>query len=509
MKSDSKSNSNQGNLGTSKINYQLNGRKRKLKHFFFQVRYKSIHERMEALSQKSHHFLEEIKSLGFTRTMDELERGKLSVFNQLNFFQFITGIVVPLLCFFGNYKFPVTSFFLASLPACVSLLVLFLNFYFRYEAGMITYFVLYPLATSIVYMSGMNLGVELYFVLNGILAVFFLPLISQMLFSVALSMVSYFVLAVINKEYSYQLHTSNFLLYLFNQVTAIVFIFYALFLIKKESNLYQFGILATNKALQEKNEKIEKQKAEIEQTAAKLDELNSLKNKLFSVISHDMKTPMYALRNLFRSMQQMNMSGREIKSIIPDVVSDLNYTTGLMENLLHWAKSQMNAANISPDELDMEAITDEAIHLHHLQATTKKITITREMDKSFNVFADKDMVTLVLRNLLSNAIKFTPENGTIIIRLKNESPFCRVSVIDNGIGMDQESISRIQDNSYYSTNGTAKESGTGLGLMLSRDFLSKNGGALLIESEPGKGSVFSFTLPLVESVNIQQLTVDS
>jgi signal transduction histidine kinase len=320
-----------------------------------------------------------------------------------------------------------------------------------------------------------------------------------MLFSVGLSMVSYFVLVVLNKEYHYQLHSSNFALYIFNQGTSIIFIFYALFLIKKENNLYQFGILATNKALQEKNDKIEKQKTEIEQKAVELSELNSLKTKLFSVISHDMKTPMYALRNLFRSMQQLNMSGKEIKSIIPDVVSDLNYTTGLMENLLHWVKSQMNAANVSPGELSMEDIIDETIHIHHLQATTKKISIIREMNEPTFVFADRDMVTLVLRNLLSNAIKFTPANGTIIIRLKTESDYCRVSVIDNGIGMDEEVLSKIQDNSYYSTHGTARESGTGLGLMLCRDFLSKNNGTLSIESEKGKGSTFSFTLPVGEN----------
>jgi two-component system sensor histidine kinase/response regulator len=500
MKSTGKSHSIQGKPRILEIGRKFNGWWEKFLRIFHHDKNRSLHDRMETFSQKSQHFLEEIKSLGFTRTMDELEKGKLSVFNQLNFFQFITGIVVPLLCFFGNYKFPVAAFFVASLPAWVSLVVLYLNFYFRYEAGMITYFILYPLATSIVFMSGMNLGVELYFILNGILAVFFITLISQMLFSVGLSMVSYFVLVVINKEYNYQLHTTNFFLYLFNQITAIVFIFYALFLIKKENNLYQFGILGSNKALQEKNEKIERQKAEIEQKATELSELNSLKNKLFSVISHDMKTPMYALRNLFRSMQQLDISGREIKSMIPDVVSDLNYTTGLMENLLHWVKSQMNAANISPSELNMEEITDEAIHVHQLQASTKKIFIIREMDESLSVFADRDMVTLVLRNLLSNAIKFTPEKGKIIIRVNNETPFCRVSVIDNGIGMDQEGLARIQDNSYYSTNGTAKESGTGLGLMLCRDFLSKNGGTLMIESEPGHGSVFSFTLPLSENV---------
>ncbi len=190
------------------------------------------------------------------------------------------------------------------------------------------------------------------------------------------------------------------------------------------------------------------------------------------------------------------MSGKEIKAIIPDVVSDLNYTTGLMENLLHWVKSQMQSASISPGELDMEEITDDAIHVHQLQATTKNISIKREMEESLLVFADKDMMTLVLRNLLSNAIKFTPEKGAIIIRMKKESPYCRVSIIDNGIGMDHEALTRIQENNYYSTNGTAKESGTGLGLMLSKDFLSRNGGALLIESEPGKGSIFSFTVPL-------------
>lgn len=500
MKSSGKSDSIRGRPRRFDPDRFISTRLDKVKLFFQAAKNQSLQNRMVVFSQKSQHYLEEIKSLGFTRTMDELEKGKLRVFNQLNLFQFMTGIIVPMLSFFGNNKFPVGTFFIASLPAWVNLFVLYLNFYFRYEAGMITYFILYPVVISMVYMYGMNLGVELYFVLNGIMAVFFLPMISQMLFSVALSMVSYFVLVVINKGYSYQLHTSNFYLYLFNQGTAIIFIFYALFLIKRENGLYQIGILTTNRELQEKNKKIENQKAEIEQKAIELSELNSLKNKLFSVISHDMKTPMYALRNLFRSMQQLDMSGREIKAIIPDVVSDLNYTTGLMENLLHWVKSQMQSSSISPGELDMADITEEAIQVHQLQAATKKVSITREMDKPFMVYADRDMVTLVVRNLLSNAIKFTPEHGAIIVRVKSEFPFGRISVIDNGIGMDPETLKKIQENSYYSTNGTASESGTGLGLMLSRDFLSKNGGKLTIESEPGRGSIFSFTLPLAENV---------
>jgi two-component system, sensor histidine kinase and response regulator len=326
------------------------------------VKHNDLSVRMERLSQRSQHYLEDIKSLGLTKKMDDLERRKLSVFNQLNFFQFVTGIIVPVSCFFGNNKFPLNSFFIASLPAWVSLLVLYINFYYRYEAGMLTYFVLYPLVNSIVYMNGMNLGVELFFILNGILAVFFLQEISQMVFSIGFSMVSYFVLAVINKNYPYQLQTANFFFYLFNQIAAIAFIFYGLFLIKKENNLYELGILATNRELQETNEKIEKQKLVIEEKAKELDELNSLKNKLFSVISHDLKTPMYALRNLFGSMQQMNVSGKEIKQLIPDVVSDIGYLTGLMENLLLWAKSQMNAGSLQLREIDMGSMVEEVVN---------------------------------------------------------------------------------------------------------------------------------------------------
>ena len=496
MKITGKSNSILGKFRILDIGQVISFWKAKHPKIFYRNKSRLIPISKETFSQKSQHFLEEIKSIGFTRTMDELEKGKLRVFNQLIFFQLITGVVVPLICFIDQTKFPVQAFFVAGLPAIVSLLVLFLNFYFRYEAGMITYFILYPLVTSAIFLTGMNLGIELYFILNGVMAVFFLPLVSQMLFSVGLSMVSYFVLIVINKEYSFQLHSTHFYLFLFNQVTAIIFIFYALFLIKKENNLYQFGILATNKVLQETNEKIAKQKTEIEQKATELSELNALKNKLFSVISHDMKTPMYALRNLFRSIQKMDIKGEEIKALIPDVVADLNYTTGLMENLLHWVKGQMESSNISPVELNMKDITDDAIHVHQLQAGTKKITIKKIVKAQDPVFADRDMVTLVLRNLLSNAIKFTPEKGKIIIRLEKANTDFTVSIIDNGIGINQEALQKIQDNNYYTTIGTSSESGTGLGLMLCRDFLSRNGGALQIKSEPGKGSEFTFTLPL-------------
>ena len=227
-------------------------------------------------------------------------------------------------------------------------------------------------------------------------------------------------------------------------------------------------------------------------------ELNALKNKLFSVISHDMKTPMYALRNLFRGIQEQNMSGNEIKPMLPDVVSDLNYTTGLMENLLHWVKSQMDLAGMHPVALNLDKIVEDCLHVHHLQAQTKKIVIKYEAGESFLVMADKDMINLVLRNLISNAIKFTPSPGQITVGIKKENGSCRISVSDTGIGMDSDTLAKIRENSYYSTMGTDHESGTGLGLMLINDFLTRTNTTLQIDSEPGKGSRFSFILPLAD-----------
>ncbi|HTQ64992.1 MAG TPA: HAMP domain-containing sensor histidine kinase [Puia sp.] len=469
--------------------------KRKSSSLFPKFKSANIFGGMGLLGQKSQDFLEDIKSIGITKTMDDLDRRKLSIFNQLNFFQLVTGLIIPVSFLFNNDNFVVSSFLIACLPAMVSFLVLCLNLYYKFEAGIIAYFILYPLVTSIVYMRGMNLGVELYFILYGILSVFFLQEISQMLFSVSLSMVSYFILAVICKNYSFQLQKTNFFFYLFNQLTAIGFIFYGLYLIKKENTLYQFGILTTNQALQDKNLKIEKQKAEIEEKAKELSELNSLKNKLFSVIAHDLKSPMYALRNLFSQIQQQDLPVKEIKGMIPDVVNDLNYTTGLMENLLQWAKSQMQSGTVHPQDINITELIGEVINILHLQAISKQIEIKNQIKGNFLAYADKDMIHLVVRNLLSNAIKFTPENGEVRIFMREKNDFLEISIQDSGIGIDEEQMRKINENNYYTTKGTSSEAGTGLGLMLCKEFLQKNGGRLYITSKVDKGSVFSFTLP--------------
>lgn len=446
--------------------------------------------------------LNRVKSIGFSDDMEEYEQRKLGIFNLLNFFQLITGIIIPVAGLLNDKDLPANAWIVACQPALVSALALIMNKLRKHEAALLAYFILYPFATCVVYLYGMNLGMNLSFIFFGILSVFFLKDIGYMMFSICFSMVSYFLLSVILKHYQYPLESINKGLYFFNQALTIVFIFFGLYLIKKENAVYHSHVLDKNRALQQKNIQIQEQADEIKKSAAllrnqteELTELNTLKSKLFSIISHDLKAPMYALRNLFVNVQQEAMSPEELKTVMPDVVNDLNFTVGLMDNLLQWARTQMQSDVAYPQKVDIGRSITEVIQLLRLQSEAKKITIGNSVGKGIYGYMDQDMMNLVIRNLLSNAIKFTPENGNISIGIREKQLFFEVYVKDNGTGISSEALLKINNKDFYTTKGTASESGTGLGLMLCKEYLARNGGRLHIESKVGEGSVFSFSLP--------------
>jgi two-component system, sensor histidine kinase and response regulator len=293
----------------------------------------------------------------------------------------------------------------------------------------------------------------------------------------------------------------NYALYFINQIIAIAFIFYGLFLIKQENTGYQSHILSKNTALHEKNIQIQQQSGKIKQNtirlkqqAAELRELNAVKNKMFSIISHDLKAPIYGLRNLFRNVQEKQMTTAELKKSIPDIQNDLNYVVGLMDNLLQWAKAQMQTNSVYPQKVDMKKSIYEVLQLLHLPAKAKQIKIIDDTPVCIYTHVDRDMISLVLRNLVSNAITFTPEKGSIAIGVYDHHSFIEVYVKDSGAGISNEALQKINGKEFYTTKGTASESGTGLGLMLCKEFLERNGSHLHIESQPGAGSTFSFSL---------------
>ncbi|HWB92106.1 MAG TPA: HAMP domain-containing sensor histidine kinase [Puia sp.] len=443
--------------------------------------------KFQAAGSASSQSFERIKTLGLTTDMDDYEKRKLKIFNQLNFFQLVTGFFIPIAGAVSNRHFPLVAWFVACTPALVNAIVLALNARRQYDLAKIAYFILYPFTTSVVYIWGINMGVELSFVLNGILAVFFIRDISQMLFALGMSMVSYFVLAGLCKNYPYQLASASLFFYVFNQLVTIAFIFYGLFLIKRENAGYQQSILQQKEEIYANGILLKKQTEELTQ-------LNAFKNRLFSIIAHDLKSPIYALRNLFRNMQQFDLPAGEIKAMVPEVENELSHTTNLMENVLHWARSQMQADTVKPQLIDISGMMTDVIRLLRLQADAKSIRVTLQADVTAIAYADKDMTHLVLRNLLSNAIKYTPENGEITVGNTRTEKGIAVFVRDTGMGISPDALQKIQESNFYTTKGTAGEAGTGLGLMLCKEFIARNAGSLHIESLPGKGSTFTVIL---------------
>ncbi|RYY17758.1 MAG: HAMP domain-containing histidine kinase, partial [Chitinophagaceae bacterium] len=407
-----------------------------------------------------------IHAIGVTEDMSEYEKRKMSIFNMLNMLGLITGIIVPVLGLLGKQHLPPLAWFAAFSPVCISLTVLWMNSERYYELSRVCYFSLYPLATSLAYLGKVDVGIELFFILYGVLSVLFLQTFRNIVFSFCLSSACYFLSALVIRQYYFDLKHVNYGFYLINHITALVLIFYALYLIKKENSIYQFTLVSKGNELQRQNREIEDQRQQIGEKAVLLEhqtkelaELNQVKNKMFSVIAHDLKTPMYALRNLFVNMQQQQMSAKDIKELVPGIINEMNFATSLMENLLVWARDQMKNASAQPEQLEMSNMVTDVFKLLRLQAANKQITLVSDVKAPAGCYADREMVNLVLRNLLSNAIKFTPEKGTITISSKISDTNIEISVADTGIGISAENIRLLFNNEYFTTRGTNDESG--------------------------------------------------
>jgi signal transduction histidine kinase/ligand-binding sensor domain-containing protein len=236
---------------------------------------------------------------------------------------------------------------------------------------------------------------------------------------------------------------------------------------------------------------------EVKHQAEILKVSNYTKDKLFSIISHDMRGPIHQVREIFNMIESGYISVDEFRmQLMPDLKERVTYVATLTDNLLHWAKGQMEGIQVNPSVFKLSDILNENINLLNPQALKKFINLVSASQQSMDVYADKDMIKLVLRNLISNAIKFTPDNGTIEVDTRITDGRVYISVRDSGTGMSSEEISKILGKEYFTKYGTAGEKGSGLGLMLCREFIEKNGGKLAIESQPNVGSIFTFCLAI-------------
>ncbi len=230
----------------------------------------------------------------------------------------------------------------------------------------------------------------------------------------------------------------------------------------------------------------------------KSEQLGRLKDKLFSIISHDLRTPFVQIHSLLE-LQKSEDLPRESKEKFSNELSEaLQHNIQMMDNLLNWATSQIRGMAINAKRLNVHALVEENFQVMHGIASKKGIEMEDNTNENLFAMADISTAKLVIRNLIHNAIKFTETGGKVSVYAQKNSDFIKISVQDTGIGMDETLIKSLTGNSVIeSKTGTKSEKGFGIGLMLCREFVEKNGGVFEIESKPGFGSIISFTLPQV------------
>jgi len=237
---------------------------------------------------------------------------------------------------------------------------------------------------------------------------------------------------------------------------------------------------------------------EMETRSEELERLNQVKDKFFSIISHDLRSPINALAGLLDLLDKGAVRPEELSRHTHELKSRFNHTRTLLNNLLDWTLLQMDKLSLQATRIDLHKLVDENIQLLG-SVPNKRINLNNKVPENTIGFADSNTVNLVIRNLMTNAIKFTNDGGEVVIGAEDRDGEWLMIVRDNGVGMNDEALKMLFDKTApYTTRGTANEKGTGLGLILCKEFVEKNGGKIFVESKVGVGSKFSFTVPKPE-----------
>lgn len=268
----------------------------------------------------------------------------------------------------------------------------------------------------------------------------------------------------------------------------------------KENPKYPEHILTTDITERKRTE------AQFEAYTLQLHELLDTRDKIYSIVAHDLKSSFSSILGLSELLTEdwasIEDSRKQIFARNIFIAADGSYK--LLQNLLDWSKNQSGLLEYEPVSFDMSGVINECISLYRIQSLQKNISVQSEILSPTFVYADVNMVQSILRNLISNAIKFTPEIGRVWVTIcdaKTDNPekMVCISVHDNGVGISEERMKKLFDSKINSTTtGTANELGTGLGILICKEMAEKNKGRLWVESEEDKGSTFSFTLPLTK-----------
>ncbi|MDB4293117.1 tetratricopeptide repeat-containing sensor histidine kinase [Maribacter sp.] len=271
-----------------------------------------------------------------------------------------------------------------------------------------------------------------------------------------------------------------------NAALAILLLFIAVtFLVKRNEKLQK----RLNEELKTKTEGLIEQEKELK-------EINETKDKLFSIVAHDLRGPIGAFQGLLNLYKQGEIEKDEFIDFIPKLGNDIDHISFTLNNLLSWGQNQMNGLVTKPEIVSLDKLVASNINLHSETALNKSIKLASSLPRKTLAWTDGDQIDIVIRNLISNAIKFTPVNGMVTVTSREKNDHWEISIKDTGIGMERETLNDIfSDKNNHSTYGTNNEKGTGLGLSLCKEMVEKNNGAIWADSIVNQGTTFYFTVP--------------
>ena len=250
--------------------------------------------------------------------------------------------------------------------------------------------------------------------------------------------------------------------------------------------------------LNDKNEELEILNQKLKESEDELKEASRVKDRFFSIISHDLRGHTGNVLSLSKILGEESMISEKEKEVFTKYLVDTSQNLQLLlDNLLQWAKSQMNDHELSKKSFRLQKLIEQNILLYQDNAKRKGVRVLYKPKEMSKAYADKDMIDFILRNLLSNALKFTKRGDRITFSVEEQEHFLQVQIKDTGVGMQKNQIKRLlnENRDGFTTKGTQNEVGTGLGFSICMDFIKRNGGEMQIDSEVGKGSTFTFTIP--------------
>jgi len=300
------------------------------------------------------------------------------------------------------------------------------------------------------------------------------------------------VLTVLSVEYfnpslvhdAYDDRLSKTIDFAITYLVAVVLTYYAISYIRKNYDIEKRAVIDQNSA-------IERQKDELER-------LNSEKDKLFSIVTHDLRTPLNSIQSYLELLSLTDLEEEERKDLKQRLLEITRDTSAMLTNVLSWSKTQMEGAHATLIQLKIKEALHTGLNIEKQLALKKGLEFKILCDEELNICADKDMFELVLRNLVNNAIKFTPSNGLVTVTAIPNGSKCNILVSDNGLGIDEVQQRKLFQLKAASTYGTNNERGVGVGLILCREFTELQGGEIWFESKIGEGSIFYLSFNLVK-----------